>query len=335
MNLHTGLKPVTVALSGATGFIGGALARALPAAGYRVRALVRNSQRVRHLQSDDVQLVPGSMTDPGAIATWLQQADAVVHCAGSVRGGPLQDFLPANLHGTELICRQLRERQPGTPLLQLSSLAAREPQLSHYAHSKRLGEQALEASGDTLLWSILRPPAVYGPGDQELLPLFRLMRRGFAPLPGKPGNRFALVHIDDVVAAIIAWLGYAGDRARLRHTYTLSDTRPQGYDWHDVATAMARIRGGKVRLLPIPAPILDAAAGLNQLGARLLGYAPMLTRGKLRELRHPDWVCDHSALTRDLDWHARVDLDTGLRSLFPGPGECPTPGRQDDGSHRG
>lgn len=77
---------------------------------------------------------------------------------------------------------------------------------SPYAASKRAGEQILLAQGDGVAWTILRPPAVYGPGDRELLPLFRLMARGLAPVPGRLSDRVSLLYVEDLIAAVAAWV---------------------------------------------------------------------------------------------------------------------------------
>ena len=87
---------------------------------------------------------------------------------------------------------------PAPRFLLMSSLAARMPQLSDYAASKRRGELAVEAAPENLRWTVLRPPAVYGPGDRELLPLFRWVARGIAPLPAGGGGRFSLLYVDDL-----------------------------------------------------------------------------------------------------------------------------------------
>ncbi len=110
------------------------------------------------------------------------------------------------------------ERTPERPrFLLMSSLAAREPELSHYAASKRRGEDALAAASPTLRWTVLRPPAVYGPGERELRPLFRWIARGVAPLACRRAGRFSLLYVDDLATAVLRWLDAdAGDGADLR-----------------------------------------------------------------------------------------------------------------------
>ena len=197
-------------------------------------------------------------------------------------------------------------------MLLLSSLAAREPELSWYAASKRGAEQKLADSGSQQDWIVLRPPAVYGPGDREMLPIFQWMARGIAFVPGSPSARLSLIHVTDLVAAIIACLQAGAVRHR---TLTLDDGKTRGYDWPELAEAAAATWGRPVRLWPVPAWLLDTAARLNLGLASVTGKAPMLTPAKLRELRHPDWVADNREITTLTGWAPLTSLRQGLDQL--------------------
>ncbi len=195
-----------IAITGATGFIGSNLCFRLRASGFRVRALVRSPGQAQSLVRAGVDIVPGDLAAPLALGQLLAGCAAVIHCAGTVRGRTLADFAPANVLGNRHLIQAIKMSDTPPRLLALSSLAAREPQLSPYAASKFAGEQVVTASGDTVAWTILRPPAVYGPGDRELLPLFRLMARGIAPLPGRVTDRVSVLYIDDLATVVLRWL---------------------------------------------------------------------------------------------------------------------------------
>lgn len=297
-----------VAVTGATGFIGTSLCTRLRVAGHRVRALVRSEARAGGLVQAGVEILPGSLEDGASLAALAAGADAVVHCAGSVRGATQADFDRVNVAGVQRLVAALEALDAPPRLLALSSLAAREPQLSFYARSKRRGEEVLERS-QGVAWTALRPPAVYGPGDRELLPLFRAMARGIAPVPGSTEARFSMLFVADLADAALAWLEC---ESHPQGIYTLDDGHSGGYDWHEVAAIVSRLCGRRVRLLRIPVGLLSLPAWLNRGAARLLGYAPMLTPEKLNELRHPDWVCDSDALSRAIGWQPRVQLREGL-----------------------
>lgn len=307
-----------VALTGATGFIGTALRARLMAEGYRVRALYR-PRRGRILQvAPNLEWVPGDLADRVALATLMTGAEAVIHCAGAVRGARRDDFDRVNENGV-LDTAQAAAREPGCRrFLLLSSLAARAPQLSDYAGSKRRGERALAANAGQLGWAVLRPPAVYGPGDREMLPLFRSMAHGLATIPGAGRGRFSLLYVADLASAVVDWLA-AGNGCG--ETYELDDGRDGGYDWDTVLTIAARVlRGTKpIRRLPIPVPLLRLAGGANLAAARVFGYAPMLTPGKVREITHADWVCDGSAFVHTTGWRPAFGFERGLACTLGKP----------------
>jgi nucleoside-diphosphate-sugar epimerase len=215
-----------------------------------------------------------------------------------------------NVEGVKRLLQALESQDNPPRLLSLSSLAAREPRLSFYSMSKYKGEQVLVNEARRVVWNVLRPPAVYGPGDQEMLPLFRAMARGIAPVPGAVHARFSMLFVADLADAVLAWL--QSDPAG-SGIYTLDDGREGGYDWRGVAAIVEQVCRHRVRLLRVPAWALDIPAWLNRRASWIFGYAPMLTPEKLRELRHTDWVCDHAALHAATGWQPRVQLEEGLR----------------------
>ena len=272
---------------------------------------MRNPAKAADLEAAGVRLVPGDLDDDAALATLVAGCAAVVHGAGSVRGNCQEDFDRVNVHGTARLLQAIAAQAQPPRLVHLSSIVAREPELSWYSRSKRRGEDLLHAQ-DGLDWTVIRPPAVYGPGDVEMLAIFRTMARGLATVPGALDSRTSLIHVSDLAAAIVACLrsGAAGGAI-----FEIGDERAGGYSWPELAVIAGAVFGRRVRLWRVPAPLLDAVAALNSLLARLTGRAPMLTPPKLRELRHPDWVTDNGPLTRATGWRPAVSLEEGLRTL--------------------
>jgi nucleoside-diphosphate-sugar epimerase len=303
-----------VALTGATGFIGLRLLTTLTASGRRVRGLFRPRRGRRPPPIPGVTWLPGDLNDRDALVALVAGTHAVVHCAGAVRGAGRVDFDRVNVDGTARLADVVARHSPEARFLLMSSLAARSPELSHYAASKRRGEEAIQAILDPSAWTILRPPAVYGPGDRELLPLFRAMARGFAPLPGVGSGRFSMLFVDDLATAVEAWLETTIGAA----IFEVDDGHRGGYDWNSALEIASRtLRGGRpIRRLSVPLPVLRAAAGVNLAAARLFGYSPMLTPGKIREIVHPDWVANHGAFSDSTGWHPRCDLGRGLQRTF-------------------
>lgn len=304
--------PRTLALTGATGFIGTALRRQLVSAGWEVRALHRRRAPQPQSGSDDTKIrwVCGSLSDPDSLRRLLKGASAVVHCAGAVRGASAEQFNQVNVAGVARLVQAARELHPTPRFLLISSLAAREPALSFYAASKRGGEDTLRTLAGPMATTIFRPPAVYGPGDREMAPLLRCMQHGVAPVLGSSAARFSMLYVEDLTEAIRQTLARP-DWAP--GPFEIHDGRPGGYSWEEVMTTVSRILRRPVRALRVPVALLRAAAAGNLLLAQLCGTLPMLTPGKVRELTHPDWVCHDAPLREATGWTPRIRLEAGMR----------------------
>jgi nucleoside-diphosphate-sugar epimerase len=295
-----------VAVTGATGFIGRVLLERLIKEGWKVRALTRHYQP----DNETTRWIKGDLDDLVALQALVKDASAVVHCAGQVRGNSLGNFVHTNVEGTRnLVNASIRQDSPPRFLL-MSSLAARQPELSWYAASKRMAEQVVIDRSSVLPSAIFRPTAVYGPGDKEMSPLFRVTRHGILPMVGEPAMRFGLLHVSDLVAAILCWLSTS---VPVQGVYELDDGTPGGYNSESVAAIAQDVWKRPVRCLFLPSSLVSLIASINLWSARLLGYLPMLTPGKVRELRHINWVCDITPLTRALpDWQPSIRLRDGL-----------------------
>jgi nucleoside-diphosphate-sugar epimerase len=259
-----------------------------------------------------VEVIRGDLDDGAALARLVADADAVVHLAGSVRGVDRAAFDAVNVAGTRHLLAALGAA-PAAHLVHVSTLAAREPELSDYAGSKRDAEVLVETAAHAAS-TILRPTAVYGPGDVELQPLLEGMAAGLATVPGSRANRVTLIHVDDLVAAIMAALARPGAHDG---PFELCDETAGGYDWSMFAAAVEARTGRRVRLLTVPRGVLTTVGAINRFLARLTGRAPMLTPGKVRELTHPDWSCDPAPFSATFDWRPAVDLPAGLATVLP------------------
>lgn len=303
----------SIAITGATGFVGGVLLKRLASTDWQIRALVRPASMHKRPSQVVSEWVAGDLEDMESLRRLVAGVDAVVHCAGAVRGAGLVNFERINVDGVARLVLAARAQHPKPRFFLISSLAAREPHLSHYAASKRKGEEALALNAGSMPWVILRPSAVYGPGDLELLPLFRWMCRGIAPVIGSAKSRFSLLYVEDLAEAIVCYLKSGMGLGR---SYEMHDGHAGGYSWGDIIDAVARVNGRTVYQIKIPVPLVMLGATFNLAAARMCGRAPMLTPGKVRELIHPNWVGDNTALTRDTGWIPQVTLDEGLRQTL-------------------
>ncbi len=302
--------PSTVALTGASGFIGRTLVHQVLEAGWKVRALVRSIPQASHKLPNAIEFIQGDLDHPDNLLRLVHNCESVIHIAGATRGVSREDFFSINVQGTANLIQACKEQTHPPKFVLLSSLAAREPTLSPYAWSKREGEKILTKEGDDFPWIILRPPAVYGPHDKNLLPLFEMLQKGIGIQLNHDAARFSLIHVDDVALAVIGWLKKG---TPLSSTFEIDDGHSNGYSWSEVFCLVnpnLRIR------LQVPAWLLSSTAFLNEKLAGVLGYTPLFTRGKVAELQHDDWVCDSKAVREQLGWTPTVSLQEGLRRLF-------------------
>lgn len=298
-----------VALTGATGFVGRAVLDRLLARGHHVKALVRPGKSLP--AQAGLKTVAGTLQDEQALQSLAADCQVMIHVAGAISGFDYADFAATNVHGTGQLIKAIQRRAPGARLIHVSSLAAREPELSAYAASKRDGELAVKNS--QLDWSIIRPPAVYGPEDPAMRPLWQALARGWLPRTGPGHARFSLLHVDDLASALLDLSETADFRNEL---FCLHDGHDHGYGWNDLASIASQARGRPVRILGLPRWLLAGTARANWLGARISGRRPpVLLPGKLPELAHSDWVCDNTQLPGCPNWTPRMKLQDCLTDL--------------------
>lgn len=301
----------TVALTGANGFVGRALAARLLAGGWRVRALLRRP--APELAALGATAVPGALEERASLDRLVEGVDAVVHCAGLVRARNRAEFMSVNAEGTARVADAAVARPRPPRFVLISSLAAREPGISAYAASKYGAEQALAAHGRSLAHCAVRPPAIYGPGDRATLPLFRQLARGFLLVPKAPGARLSLLHVADLAAAVERLL--AGD-AWAGQVFEVDDGRAGGYGWPDLVEAAGRQLGRPIRTVAVPRALLWAPAQISQWLSLASGRATYYSPGKLSEFFHPDWVARPLADGPLGDWQARFTFETGFAATL-------------------
>ncbi|TMJ23085.1 MAG: NAD-dependent epimerase/dehydratase family protein, partial [Alphaproteobacteria bacterium] len=221
--------PKLVAVTGATGFVGPHLVAALARHSWKLRLLVRRWTPLPSLPGVEAEIVWGDLSDEASLRALVGGADAVIHAAGLIKARRPAEFDRINRDGTA----RLSALAPDVPFLLLSSLAAREPQLSPYAASKRAAEEAVAARSGP--WLTLRAPAVYGPGDRETLAYFKMAKRGFALQPGQPRGRpearLSLIHVEDLAEA----LALALDRPVPPGVHEIDDGHAGGYSHDDMS----------------------------------------------------------------------------------------------------
>jgi nucleoside-diphosphate-sugar epimerase len=286
-----------LAITGGTGFVGGKLIDLALARGHTVRALTRRAQPDRA----GVTWVSGALDTPDALTTLIAGSDAVLHVAGVVNAPDRAGFVAGNITGTQAVV-DAAMRAGVRRFVHVSSLAAREPDISTYGWSKREAETVVAAS--TLDWTMVRPPAIYGPGDMEMRDLFRMASKGVALLP--PGGRLSVIEVGDIATLLLAVAETDPGKLILEP----DDGRPGGWSHAELLSAMG-IAAGRKRVVPIALPrfVLDLIARGDTL---LRGKAAKLTHDRVGYMCHPDWTIDPAKRPSSDLWSPQVPTAQGL-----------------------
>lgn len=288
---------VKMAVTGGTGFVGSRLVDAAIAAGHFVKALTRRPQKPR----PSLDWVTGSLSDRMAIEQLVGDADSIIHVAGVINALDTAGFEAGNVAGT-LATLAAATAGGVRRFVYISSLAARAPELSLYGASKAKAERLVERSG--LDWVIVRPPAVYGPGDRETLELFRMAKRGVVLLP--PKGRLSLIHVDDLARLLLA---LAEPNTMSGQIVEPDDGRAGGWSHKELAQALGTALGRRGISVSVPAGLLKLGARADRL---LRGDKAKLTPDRATYFSHPDWIVDPALAAPRTLWHPQIATQNGL-----------------------
>lgn len=292
---------MTLAVTGATGFVGQALIDQGLKTGQEFRALARREQLFRM----GVEWIGGDLGDKAALRRLVRGSEAVLHVAGVVNAPDPQGFEDGNVAGTlNVIEAALAEGVPR--LVFVSSLSAREAELSAYGASKARAERLVRASG--LDWTIVRPPGIYGPRDVDYFEMFRLARWGVMPVPPKEGHS-SLIHVDDLARLLLALV--PGGEAVTHMTFEPDDGKAGGWSHYEMARAIGWAMGRRPWVVHLSRKSLERAAKIDRT---VRGDKARLTPDRVGYMSHPDWVVSKGALPPQDLWRPAVPTREGLKA---------------------
>lgn len=271
-----------IAITGGTGFVGRHVIKAGLDAGYRMRALARSPAKLADLAHPNLEILQGALGEKDA--DLVKDADVVLHLAGLIKAKNRAAFDAVNIDATRELGQHAQNA--ATPrFILVSSMAARVPQLSDYAASKRGGEDALRSVYGGPL-AIIRAPAVFGPGDEATAPFIGAMEKGILPVPGGRHWRsrtLSLVAVQDLALDIITRAVSGDYDGRI-----VSPANIGALTWPDFADLATEAVGRPVKPLPLPLTLLYPVAAVTSLLSMSAGVGH-LTLGKLREFLYEDW----------------------------------------------
>ena len=291
---------MTIALTGGTGFVGQALLDCASEGGLSLRALTRKPQSSR----PGVHWVAGDLNNKRALTRLLAGAEVVIHVAGVTSAPDAAGFEAGNVTGTLNLIEAAK--RAGVPrFVHVSSLSAREPGLSLYGASKARSEKLVRASG--LDWTLVRPPAVYGPRDNAMLELFRMAKWGLVPVP--PPGKLSLIHATDLSRLLLALI--PGGEGVTHTSFEPDDGKLDGWSHYDLALAIGWAVGRRPRVLHLSRKWMERAARADM---RFRRANAKLTLDRVGYMTHPDWVVSHGQRPPRSLWRPRIETREGLKA---------------------
>lgn len=316
--------PTKVLITGASGFIGTNLRRALLEAGVDVVAI----RRPRSPEPTEGRSVVATYDDVDALARIVREEkpDVLYHVAGATKGVTYEDFQRANVMPTRNLLRAAADGHPGLGrFLHVSSVVAYGPSrpeephredaprrpIEHYGRSKLEAEEVVEAE-ERIPWTIVRPGGVYGPGDVDYFNLFREVERGRNLFFGNRRRWFSSIYVDDCVRGIVA---SAQGEATTGRGYFLCD--PEPVTWEGFQRAIAAESGRpRVREVDLPEFLTGLAALGGELVTRMDGRPRLFNRQKVKMSSADAWTASGERAEEDFGFRPGVALREGVRRSF-------------------
>ncbi|MEO7999542.1 MAG: NAD-dependent epimerase/dehydratase family protein [Gemmatimonadaceae bacterium] len=318
-------------VTGSSGFIGSHLVNELLARGATVRALVRpQSTRTgwSATPSANFTLHEIDVLNAHAVAASELWNDAthVFHLAGLTTATSMAEFRLGNVAPLTNILSALSNRESPPRVVVVSSQAAAGPArsrelpvresdtpapLESYGVSKREAELVANSYADRLPIAIIRPPAVYGPNDHDFLAAFKQAITPVALHAIAPDHWFDLVHVSDVVNALI--MAAENPRATGQTYFLASDTSLR---WRDLYNIIAQCAGTKTRQLKLPQPLLRIAALAGDVFGLVTKRTPLINSQKLELARPAFWLCDSARIRTELGWQPQITPQIGVPQTY-------------------
>jgi len=308
-----------ILITGANGFIGSHIVEKFIQKGHQVRCLVHKN--VTWLKNKPVELFYGNITQPDTLVQAIEGVDFVFHCAAVLRVLKPEEYYKINHIGTKNLVEAVYKYNPDIRrFVYISSQAAMGPikgenekecPVSDYGRSKLLGEKEVLSFKDKLAVTILRPAAVYGPRDTDLLPFFKFAEKGIFPiLSGKKNSFIQMVFVKDVVE--ICDMLTQKEKFQ-KDIYFLAENR--AYTWQEIGKTIERISQKNIKIFVVPAWTVKTIALASELFMRLKNKPSKLNRDKVKEFTQECWVSDPSNTEKDFGFKF-TDLETGIKITY-------------------
>ena len=312
-----------ILITGATGFIGSHVLQEVISRGLEPLVLARASSQRATIDRLGVPIRTADIRDPTQCRAAVRDTEVILHLAGLVRARSKKELHEVNGTGVRHLAEAVAEENPSLKrFLLLSSMAAAGPgtpekprraidpcePVTDYGRSKLAGEVALKEALGGIPWTIVRPPAVYGPRDRDVFEMFKMASKGLVPIAGFGKKWLSMVYGPDLAAAV---LDLALHPEAEEGTFFVAEERP--YTWQDLSRHMAAAFDRRARVIPIPHAGVAVVAALSSLWGVMRRKAPLVGLSKMPEVVARGWVCDESPTRQLLPGMTPTNFPEGAR----------------------
>lgn len=311
-----------ILVTGANGFIGSHICETLQTAGFDVRALVRQTSDLTNIRHLDLDLAFGDLNEPDSLSAAIEGADAIINNAGVTKSLDNAHFDRVNAAGTENILKAAeKSHQDIKKFIQISSTAASGPApsdtpvdedypprpLTAYGKSKLAGEKAVLAYSDRFPVTVLRPSAVYGPRDKEMLSFFKAVNFRLKPTFGTGECYINFTYVKDLAQAVAKVLTTDLPSGGV---YFVAEKR--SYSYSEAGDMISEVLGIKGLDIHVPVTILRLAGKISEMAAKLRNKASIFSADKALEISQKYWLVDTSRIENDLGFVSPTSLREGV-----------------------
>jgi len=313
-------------ITGSNGFIGSHLLERLFNHNYHIKCLVRNTSDLKWIKDLPVEFVYGDVCDFNSLLPIVLDVDYIYHLGGVLRAYRDNEIFRVNSEGTKNLLKACRQKNPNLMrFIYVSSQAAAGPSvdgtpltendppnpISSYGKSKQLAEQAVMEFQKFFPVTIIRPPVVYGPRDDDILEVFKYIKFGIKPLIGNQEKIVSLIHVQDLVRGIHTAAEHFNAENELFFI-----ANKEGYSWIEVEDTIAHVMDKKAIKIRFPDFVLDVAAILSEQVATIFKSTAIINRDKAAEMKQSYWLVDASKAEQKLGFVSEIPLEKGLKETY-------------------
>lgn len=314
-------------VTGANGFIGSHLVDFLLKQGLHVRCLVRTTSNLRWLKDDSVEYVYGDLTDIASLRQAVEKIDIIFHLAGKTKAKNKTVFFSANAQGTENLLQAVCDVNPGiSRFVYVSSIAAAGPSqkdrphreedipnpVTIYGKSKLEGERRVWKFKNKIPVTIVRPPVVFGPRDEDVLRFFKIISKGILPQLGGKDRYAGFVYVEDLVKGLFLASTHPAAIGQLYYLATAGV-----FSWDAFGQGIAKVLKRRVYKLPVPLLFFVLSTLFEELRVRIFHQESILNLQKLPEYRNRFWTCSIEKAKQELgfqpDWTMESAIEKTIR----------------------